>query len=242
MEEKLQLKRKQFNLAMEQYEKNKIYKMIGKITSLINIIIQLSMIIIIYFNNISLNLYFHISILIITYILADLVNGFIHMYMDNNDNYESIFGPLIASFHLHHKKPLYKRNNIILVYFNEAGSKIWLGILSIIFILTFYFFKLSPSIIYFVLYFSLFSSIAEVSHYLCHVSNSKIADVFRKLGLLLNKKHHGRHHIEDNINYAFLNGVSDPIINIIASKYYKGYKNGTDLHYANYMGVGTENR
>jgi hypothetical protein len=64
----------------------------------------------------------------------------------------------------------------------------------------------------------------------------------RRSGLLLSKRHHGRHHIEDNVNYAFLNGMSDPLINIIAKKLYPGYKSTTDLHYALYEGKGTKNR
>lgn len=34
---------------------------------------------------------------------------------------------------------------------------------------------------------------------------------------------------------AFLNGLTDPLINLIARKIYKGYKNTTDLHFAKYV-------
>ena len=66
--------------------------------------------------------------LVSAFFLADLINGLVHMYMDNNDNYDSLPGPLIAAFHLHHRTPLYKKNPLLLVYFNESGSKIWLAV------------------------------------------------------------------------------------------------------------------
>ena len=54
-------------------------------------------------------------------------------------------------------------------------------------------------------------------------------------GILLSKRHHAVHHLRDNISYAFLNGVSDPLINAIAARFSRGYKQHTDLHYAAYL-------
>ena len=48
--------------------------------------------------------------------------------------------------------------------------------------------------------------------------------------ILLSKKHHMKHHLKDNTNYAFLNGMTDFSINIIAKHLYNGYKNNSDLH------------
>jgi hypothetical protein len=39
----------------------------------------------------------------LAYLLTDLLNGLIHLYMDNNDNYRSVIGPFVAAFHVHHK-------------------------------------------------------------------------------------------------------------------------------------------
>jgi hypothetical protein len=41
--------------------------------------------------------------------------------------------------------------------------------------------------------------------------------------------------MQDNVSYAFLNGLTDPLINHIASRFYRGYKQNTDLHYATYV-------
>lgn len=240
MKDNIELKQKQFIAAMELYEDKKIYTNFGKVISILNVSIQ---IFIIYISlSVKIDFISHLSAFVIAYFLTDFVNGLVHMYMDNNENYESIAGPLIASFHLHHRTPLYKKNNILIVYFNESGSKIWLAVFLIICTVWINWIKTNPIILYIVLYFSILSSVAEVSHYLCHVSNSKIADLFRKTGLLLDKHHHGKHHLEDNVNYAFLNGMSDPLINIIAKKICKGYKNTTDKHYEYYDGKGTKNR
>lgn len=236
----IELKQKQFVAAMELYENKRIYQLIGKLISTVNISLQ---IIISYMViSIKIGILAQIFSFVVAYFLADFINGLVHMYMDNNDNYESAAGPLIASFHLHHKTPLYKKNNILLVYFNESGSKIWLAGFMIIALIVINIFHINNLMAYIILYFSLLSSIAEVSHYLCHVSNGRLAKTLMKTGLLLDKRRHGRHHLEDNINYAFLNGMSDPLINAIAKKFYSGYKNTTDRHYEYYQGKGTKNR
>jgi sterol desaturase/sphingolipid hydroxylase (fatty acid hydroxylase superfamily) len=103
-------------------------------------------------------------------------------------------------------------------------------------------FPINPMLEYFLVYVGFLSSVAEVSHYLCHTSNSQLTLIFSKCGLLLSKKHHARHHLEDNVNYAFLNGWSDQLLNLIAKQFYPGYKNTTDRHYANYDTLNVESR
>lgn len=176
------------------------------------------------------------------YVLADLVNGLVHMYMDANDDYESLAGPLIASFHLHHKTPRYKRKPLIQVYFHESGSKIWLVFFLALATAGVSLGALTGAAAYGAWYFSVLSSVAEVSHYLCHVPQSGAARFLGKAGVLLPIRHHMRHHVEDNVNYAFLNGMTDPLLNVIARFVSRGYKNTTDTHYALYTGAGTSNR
>jgi len=235
-----ELKQKQFVAAMNLYENKRIYQLFGKFISTINISLQVIIAYLVIPTRIGI--WWQISSFVIAYILTDFINGLVHMYMDNNDNYESIAGPLIASFHLHHRTPLYKKNNILLVYFNESGSKIWLSGVLIVATIVIGMFNINGIVAYIILYFSILSSIAELSHYLCHVSNTRLVKFLRRIGLLLNKRHHGKHHIQDNVNYAFLNGISDPLINIIAEVFYPGYKNTTDKHYAYYKGEDTKNR
>jgi sterol desaturase/sphingolipid hydroxylase (fatty acid hydroxylase superfamily) len=103
-------------------------------------------------------------------------------------------------------------------------------------------FPVNRMLAYFFVYVGILSSVAEVSHYLCHTSNSQLTLIFSKYGLLLSKKHHARHHLEDNVNYAFLNGWSDQLLNLIAKQFYPGYKNTTDRHYANYDTLDAESR
>lgn len=240
MEDIIKVKQKEYNDAMKFYEERQIYQVFSRCIAIVNVSVQVILTFIVLPTKIGIG--WQLFSLILAYLMADFINGLVHMYMDNNDYYKSIAGPLVASFHLHHKKPLYKKNKIIVVYFNESGSKIWLAALSILAIIVISIFDINPVILHIILYFSIFSCIAEVSHYLCHVSDGKFVGAFRKSGLILGKHHHGRHHLEDNVNYAFLNGVSDPLINIIAKKFYPGYKNTTDRHYENYQGKGTKNR
>jgi sterol desaturase/sphingolipid hydroxylase (fatty acid hydroxylase superfamily) len=236
----LALKQKQYNSAMELYEKKRIYKVISKLVSIINVLLQLFLLYLIL--PVSIGLPLQILSFLAAYLATDFINGLVHMFMDNNDNYDSIAGPLVASFHLHHKTPQYKKNNILLVYFNESGSKIWLVGYLLIAAISIGTVPVHPVISYIVVYIGILSSVAEAAHYCCHVTDSGITRYLRYAGLFLSKQHHLKHHIADNVNYAFLNGFTDPLLNVIANKYFHGYKNTTDKHYSNYAGRGTENR
>jgi len=236
----LELKQKQFNAAMERYEKVGIYTAVYRSVSVANVSLQLYLLYLVLPYSIGSPM--QVLAFIAAYLAADFLNGLVHMFMDAYDDYESPAGPLMAAFHLHHRTPLYKKNPIPLVYFNESGAKNWLVgylLLAVVLIRTA---SVPPVLAYLMVYFGILSSVAEVSHYCCHVVDSRTARYLRYLGLLLSKKHHGRHHIEDNVNYAFLNGLSDPLLNVIASKFSRGYKSTTDMHYAAYTGIGTANR
>jgi sterol desaturase/sphingolipid hydroxylase (fatty acid hydroxylase superfamily) len=236
----LEVKQKQFNAAMELYEKGGIYKIIGKTVSAVNVSLQLYLLYLVF--PLSIGLPFQIFSFCAACLAADFINGLVHMFMDSNDSYDSPAGPLIAAFHLHHRTPLYKKSNILLVYFNESGSKIWLAgylLTAAVLIGTS---PVDPVLSSIIAYTGILSSVAEVSHYCCHVTDSRMARYLRYLGLFLSKKHHGRHHLADNVNYAFLNGFTDPLLNVIARQYSRGYKNTTDRHYAAYIGSGAVNR
>lgn len=225
---------------MERYENVGIYKAIGKIVSALNISLQLYLLYLVI--PLSIGLPFQALSFCATYLAADFINGLVHLYMDANDDYDSPAGPLIAAFHLHHRTPLYQKKNILLVYFNESGSKIWLVVYLLITAILLRTAAIHPVLSYMLLYTGILSSVAEVSHYCCHVTDTRITRYLSNLGLFLSKKHHGRHHVADNVNYAFLNGFADPLLNVIARKYSDGYKNTTDNHYATYTGSGTANR
>ena len=164
------------------------------------------------------------------------------MYMDNNDDYESPAGPLVASFHLHHKTPRYITKPLIAVYYHESGSKIWLTFFLVVAVAGVWLGAITGVAAYGVMYFSILSSVAEVSHYLCHAPSSGVTRFLGRARILLPVRYHVRHHVEDNVQYAFLNGMTDPLLNVIARILYRGYKTTTDTHYAMYEGAGTSNR
>lgn len=234
-----------FQQAMDKYHQHWYYHQLHVITAFIIITMQgfslyflLSQL-----STLSLNITFVLPVLILAYLLTDFINGLIHMYMDNNTHYKSIVGPLIAAFHLHHKQPIYKKRPALLVYYLESGPKFWLipYLIGLLYLQTYY--SLSP---YFNLLFvsiGILSSFAELSHYWCHNSSqNKIIYILQKCYLLLPKKHHMKHHIEDNKNYAFLNGLSDLLINVIAHYCYPGYKQHADQHVFFYKSKQTSNR
>lgn len=120
----LTVKQQQFNRAMELYTSKAGYKLFGHLISTANITLQLYLLYLVW--PLSTGPVWQLLALVAAYLLTDFINGLVHMYMDNNDRYECIDGPLIANFHLQHKTPLYKQRNLLLVYFMESGSKVWL--------------------------------------------------------------------------------------------------------------------
>lgn len=238
-ERTLDLKQQQYNKAMELYSNRIGYRIFGKLVSVANVSLQIYLIFLL--ARFPVGWTEAAVAFLLAFVLADFVNGLIHMIMDSSDRYDTIAGPLVAAFHLHHKTPMYKVNPLHLVYFNESGAKVWLVPYLAAVALAMNLSPLPPALSHMLVYFGVLSSVAEVSHYLCHTSTSKTA-LFLGRTLLLSKRHHARHHVSDNNNYAFLNGCTDPLINVIAKRFFPGYKTHTDLHYARYEGEGTANR
>jgi hypothetical protein len=224
-------KQQQFNAAMERFNSKRSYDLFGHVVSLSNVFLQLYLLYRVWSYSIGIPL--QIFSILAAYVLTDFINGLVHMYMDGNDHYDSVAGPLIANFHMHHKIPLYKRNNLLVVYFRETGAKVWLVgyLLAVSFLLEA---GPDPVVSHILVYIGVLSSVAEVSHYLCHSSPAKTSILLGNIGILLAKRRHARHHLEDNISYAFLNGFTDPLLNVIAARFFKGYKQTTDLHYLQY--------
>jgi len=240
--EQFALKAREFQVAMERYHQYDVYRKTGLLVSVLVVSLQILTVIHFYMTCFELKLLNSILAVLFAYMLADFVNGLIHMYMDNNTNYNSFFGPFIAAFHLHHLKPRYSDSHFLVVYFNESGTKFWLvfylGIL-----IGFQYLPAFPTTINLCLVsFGIFSSLAEVSHYWCHNSKNRLILILQRYRIFLPKKHHLVHHKMDNKNYAFLNGFSDPFINLIAGYLYQGYKNNSDAHAKAYQGAQTHNR
>lgn len=209
--------------------------MLGRLVSIINISLQIYILSRVL--TLDIGLWWQIVSVIAAYLITDFINGLVHLYMDDNDNYESLSGPLIANFHLHHRTPRYQDNNLLVVYFNETGSKIWLVFYLASVAILFHLPNINPALLYTLTYIGILSSIAEVSHYLCHNSNSAVVIFLMRIKLLLPKREHARHHLKDNVSYTFLNGLTNPIVDFIAKTFFAGYKNKTDLHYAKYSGA-----
>jgi hypothetical protein len=235
----LSVKQQQFNAAMELYNTRPAYKQFGLLISFTNVFLQAFLLGSLL--PLSIGIAGHVVAFLSAYLLTDFINGLVHLYMDNNDRYTSVDGPFIANFHLHHMLPQYTKRRLIIVYFMESGSKVWL-VPYLLLVLVLGYFNI-PSTLYCVLvYTGVLSSVAEVSHYLCHTSTAQPVLLLEKCGLLLSKKRHARHHLQDNCNYTFLNGFTDPLVNLIAKRFCGGYKHRSDLHFARYSGLDRDSR
>lgn len=229
----LSLKQQQFNAAMARYTGKKRYQFCNLCVAATNVALQFYLLYRLWLHPLSSG--GHLFALLLAYLIADFANGLVHLYMDGNDCYESIFGPFIANFHLHHRIPRYKAHSLPIVYFLESGSKIWLAgyLLAVAGVALLP--GIPPLLLAVLVYSGVLSSVAEVSHYLCHNSTSPLAGYLAKCGLLLPKRHHARHHLQDNNGYAFLNGWTDPLLDWLAARFASGYKETTDHHYAYYV-------
>ena len=182
----------------------------------------------------------YLAYFVVAYIVTDFINGAVHMWMDNNDDYTSPAGPLIAAFHLHHLKPRYTDHNPLVVYALESGSKNWLVVYLIGLIVAQPF--IPAGLNFTLVAIGILSSWAEVSHFLCHNGEGRVVRWMQRFRILLPVEHHAEHHARDNYNYAVLNGLSDPVLNWLAIRMYSGYVNGTDLHVKSYSGPLNANR
>lgn len=217
---------------MALYERKARYRLLGVGVSIVNIALQLYTLMSAL--KLSIGIGWQIAALLSAYLITDFVNGLVHLYMDHNDHYESWAGPLIANFHLHHRTPRYQSNHVLVVYFHETGSKVWMVFYLAAVAVLFHLPGINAILLYTLTYIGILSSIAEVSHYLAHNSMSPVALFLARIKLLLSKRQHATHHLQDNISFTFLNGITDPLVNAIARRYFPGYKTTTDLHYATY--------
>lgn len=187
-----------------------------------------------------------IGICVCTYAAADFVNGWVHLHMDHQSQYRSMWGPWIAQFHLHHATPRYRSQAAWRVYVGESGHKIWLALLQLgaggallhglHTTQTTQTAHTSGAVAALALSaFAVWSCAAEVSHYWAHNGQGPLVQRLQSWRLLLPRAHHMRHHQQDNTHYAFLNGMSDKLLNAIARRCYSGYKQHSDTHYLLYM-------
>jgi hypothetical protein len=223
----------EFCHAMTAYETQPIYGRINRFVAWANVSLQWVLVGLALWS--GLPWYGHVLMILVAFVVADFINGLVHFYMDHNDAYGSRVGPFIATFHLHHDTPRYQEKSIGRVYVDESGYKIWL-IFVLIFAVAATLVGWLPSwFVAFFAYFGVFSSLAEVSHFLCHNRSAGWVLVLQRCWILLPKQHHMQHHRLDNVNYAFLNGMSDGVINAIARRIGSGYRETTDEHTALYQ-------
>ena len=239
-----EIKIKEFQAAMDRYQNTIVYQKIGLLVSLLVVSLQITSAIQFYQMYPLIQPMKLIIPFIFAYLFADFINGLVHLYMDNNTHYKSAFGPLIAAFHLHHLTPRYTDKHPCKIYFYESGTKYWLVLYLGLLVLIQHRIELPIELNFCLISFGILSSVAEVSHYWCHNSHNKhqLIQLLQKSRILLCKRHHLIHHITDNKNYAFLNGLTNPLINWIAEHWYEGYKSHSDLHAKAYTGTQTKNR
>lgn len=232
------VKTKEYKVAIEKYNRMARYSRIEFCASVIIITLQIATTIKLFQHYNATNIITIIITVFIAYSATDFINGFTHMIVDNSTNYTSIVGPFVAAFHLHHSKLIYQDKHPVKIYFFESGHKLWL----VFYLLAVFTIQSCVNLNFcfnlFLVMIGLLSSVAELSHFWCHnvTQCNSLIRLLQKFRVLLSMKHHRLHHTSDNIHYAFLNGMTDYFLNIIAHYFFQGYKNRSDKHVA---GCGT---
>lgn len=162
------------------------------------------------------NVRIYLIVGILAYVLTDFVNGIIHMIVDNLTYDKGDIGALITGFHTHHDKDngiiRDKKYKHIHPFISNVGSKHWLAILLYISLRI----KLDERVHLGLFMFGVFSIFAEYSHYASHtIKDNSLINVLRRLGVMLKPDYHMIHH-DHGEYYAFLNGMTDPLINYIS--------------------------
>ena len=240
----IETKSKDFQMAMERYNRRVVYQKTGLLISVLIVLLQGTSVVDLFNAWFPVNPLVLLVLFIFAYIVTDFISGIVHCYMDNNTNYTSVVGPFVAAFHLHHVRPQYAKRHPMAIYFFESGTKIWLAVYLFILVVSNHYLKISLEVQFCLTCIGVLSSFSEISHYWCHTANAqnKLISFLQNKRIFLSKRHHCVHHVADNKNYAFLNGVCNPLINKIASHVYGGYKNNADLHAKAYSGKQTSNR
>ncbi len=235
--ESIDVKVSEFSSAIEKYNTFALYMRFETFLAIIVVTFQLLSMVNLVHNYHHQGGFLFIITIFLAYFATDFINGLVHMIVDNNANYSSIVGPFIAAFHMHHYKRKYTEQHALKIYFTESGHKFWLVVYLILLVTLQKKFKIEPNLNLGLVAFGIFASIAELSHYWCHnaAKSNPLIIFLQKYHVLLSIRHHRIHHTHDNLNYAFLNGMSDPLLNVIARKFFKGYKNNTDLHVSTYI-------
>jgi cytochrome b subunit of formate dehydrogenase len=227
----------QFESAIEKYQTVSWYKHIQTVLSWVVICAQVLSLINLVQTYTTPSFLGFIATLICAYLATDFINGLVHMLMDNNTHYTSSCGPMIAYFHLHHYKLNYQEKHPVKIYFYESGYKVWLVFYLLLLIYLQHTGVLPCNLNLGLVAFGILSSFAELSHYWCHqpTTNHGMIRFLQKYRLLLSLEHHRLHHVQDNTHYAFLNGISNPLLNVIARVGFKGYKNYSDQYVRAYF-------
>lgn len=229
-------KQQDYEVAITKYNTNPWYTRIEFFSSIIIVALQCITAANLFFYHVPIHLLAFAMMLIITYFLTDFINGIVHMVVDNSAHYTSVIGPFVAAFNLHHTRLTYKSKHVIKIYFEESGHKLWL----VFYLIILFTMQCSISINFYInvglVALGIFSSFAELSHFWCHHASQShpLIRVLQQYRLLLCVHHHKIHHRDDNVNYAFLNGWSDPILNVIARYCCAGYKNRSDQYVMRY--------
>ena len=228
----LDVKIKEYKIAIEKYQNVPLYTRVEIFIAVMVVSLQIATFTQLIHQYDATSIITILITLFIAYIATDFINGLVHMIVDNSTNYTSVVGPYVAAFHLHHTRLTYQNKHVIKIFFYESGHKIWLFFYLWILCFSQHLFHLNFCFNLFLVAIGFLSSLAELSHFWCHNSTRGNALVrwLQKYRILLSMKHHRIHHTDDNVNYAFLNGMTDPFLNKIAHYFYRGYKNFSDRH------------
>ena len=154
--------------------------------------------------------------------MADLSDGLLHIYADNRKIYKitNFHEEVVYSFqYSHHVNPKSFINNVIIF---SCSGELFKIIYSFGFMFLLYFLNYSYYYKIFITTWSFGIMLGQVIHGFAHMNYNElniIIKILQKCKIILSNEKHNKHHIQVELNYAILNGWSNPLINYLFIHY-----------------------
>jgi len=162
----------------------------------------------IYFSGALLTVWFPVQI-VLAWLVADLLSGFIHWFIENVLSRSSTFDALVNPFLDHHARNILEEETWYITFSH-------LGILAFFFLSTLYVFPFPPFIEGYWVWTVAFSYMAPAIHRLSHRSPAERPRWFARLqswGVVLPSEHHALHHVKFDRNHCLVSGHADLLLN-----------------------------
>ena len=167
----------------------------------------------VYFSDALFTVWFPVQI-ILAWLVADLLSGSFHWFIESILARFSRFDRLVTPFREHHARSMLEDETWYMTLSH-------IGILAFAFLATLYVVALPPLFVGFWIWLVAISYMNPVIHRLCHrppADRPRWFSAMQKWGLVLTAEHHAVHHARLDRNYCLVNGHADRLLNRLTAR------------------------